>query len=100
LHRPSRSGRCRTRTIPILLKYYRYRQIQDAAYTGGTTPEIPYRFLDAWSAGLAHRLARIYAPTLEAQRKADAMEAWQVAATQDTENAPMYITPGLSSYWR
>lgn len=84
---------------PYTLKYYRYRQIQDAEYTSGLTPEIPYRFLDAWSAGLAHRLSRIYAPKLEGARKADAMEAWQIAATQDTENAPMFITPGLSGYF-
>lgn len=85
---------------PYTAKYYRYRQIQDAEYTSGLAPEIPYRFLDAWAAGLAHRLARIYAPALEGARKADAMEAWQNAATQDVENAPLYLTPGLSGYYR
>lgn len=82
------------------LRFYRYRQIQDAAYTGGTTPEVPYLFLDAWSAALSHRLARIYAPSLEAARKQDAAEAWQIAATQNVENSPLYVTPGLSGYWR
>lgn len=84
----------------LVLKYWRYRQIQDAAYTGGITPEIPYRFLDAWSAALSHRLARIYAPTLEAARKADALEAWQIAATQDVENSPLYVMPQVGSYYR
>lgn len=85
---------------PYTLQYYRYRQIQDAEYASGGTPEIPYLFLDAWAAGLAHRLARIYAPTLEMARKADAMEAWQIASTQGVENVPMYITPMIGSYFR
>ena len=51
-------------------------------------------------AGLAHRLARIWQPGVEAQRKADADEAWAIAAAQDTENAPVTIAPRLSSYFR
>lgn len=85
---------------PYTLKYYRFRQIQDANLPAGATPEIPVRWFDAFAAGLAHRLARIYAPPLEQIRKADAMEAWQVAATQDVEDVPLYIFPGLSSYYR
>lgn len=85
---------------PYTLKYYRYRQIQDAEYAGGLTPEVPYLFLDAWAAGLAHRLARFYAPELEVVRKADAMEAWGVAANQNVENVPTYFIPGLSGYYR
>lgn len=75
-------------------------QIQDAALASGQTPDIPYRFIDAFVAGLAHRLARIYAPNLEAVRKADADEAWVTAATQDTESVPLYITPLLGGYYR
>jgi hypothetical protein len=85
---------------PYTLKYYRYRQIQDAEYTSGLQPEVPYRFLDAWTAGLSHRMARMYAPSLETARKADAMDAWRIAATQDVENAPLEISPGLSGYFR
>lgn len=85
---------------PYTAKYYRYRQIQDAEYASGGTPEVPYLFLDAWAAGLSHRLARHYAKPLEQIRKADAMEAWQTAATQNTESVPFYITPGLSGYYR
>lgn len=85
---------------PYTLKYYRFRQIQDANVPAGVTPEIPNRWLDAFAAGLAHRLSRIYAPQLEQLRKADAMEAWMIAAAQDVENTPFYIFPGLSSYYR
>lgn len=82
------------------VSYYRYRQIQDAKSANGTQPEIPYIFLDAFVAGLAHRLARIYKPELEAARKADAVEAWQTANTQDVENVGMYVTPVMDSYYR
>lgn len=85
---------------PYSLSYYRYRQIQDAEYAGGNQPEIPYRFFDAWAAGLAYRLARIYAPSLEQIRKADADEAFAIAAKQDVENVPFFVFPGLQNYYR
>jgi hypothetical protein len=85
---------------PYTLKYFRYRQIQDGVITNGFNPEVPVRWLDALVAGLAHRLARLYAPQLEAVRKADADEAWGIAATQDVVNTPMAIFPGLAGYYR
>jgi len=85
---------------PYTLFYYRVRQVQDAEYINGQNIEIPYLWLDAFVAGLAYRLARIYAPSLEGQRKADADEAWGQAATQNVENVSIMISPGLSSYFR
>src|SRR5882762_3084165 len=85
---------------PYTLFYYRVRQIQDAEYLNGQNIEVPYLWLDAFTAGLAHRLSRIYAPTLEGQRKADADEAWGNAASQNVENVNIMISPGLSSYFR
>lgn len=82
------------------VNYYRCRQIQDANLPNGETPNVPYRFLDALVAGLAHRLARIYKPELEAIRAADADKAWSIAATNDVENVAMNITPGISGYFR
>jgi hypothetical protein len=82
------------------LKYYRYRLIQDAILAGGIQPEMPIRWLDAFSAGLAHRLARLHAPALEALRKVDAEEAWRIASTQDQENVPIRILPQLATYYR
>lgn len=87
-------------TTTYTLKLQTAVQVQDAAMASGETPDIPYRFIDAFVAGLAHRLARVYAPALEAQRKADADEAWATAAAQDTEAVPLYITPGVSGYYR
>lgn len=88
---------------PYTLYYYRVRQIQDANFSDGTNAlniEIPYLWMDAFSAGLAYRLSRIYAPQLEGQRKMDADEAWKLASAQDVENVTLMFTPGLSSYFR
>ena len=82
------------------LSYYRCTQNQDANLQSGETPAVPYRFLDAMVAGLAHRLARIYKPELEQARKQDAAEALALAQTQDTENVAMTMQPILSGYYR
>jgi hypothetical protein len=74
-------------------------QIDDAGIANGQNPQIPYRFYDLFVAGLAYRLAKIYKPELEQLRKADYMEAWQVAATQDVENVELYIRPSLNGYY-
>lgn len=82
------------------VSYYRYRQIQDAVVAGGLAPEVPYLFLDAFAAALAHRLSRKYAPDLTAIRAAEAKEAWDIAANQGVENVPLYVTPALQGYFR
>lgn len=83
-----------------VINYYACVQVQDAALTGGQTPDIPYLWYDAMVAGIAHRLARAYAPQLEAIRKVDAKEAWDAAATQNVENVPTVLAPGLNRYYR
>lgn len=75
------------------------RQVQDANLAGGETPDIPYRWIDALCAETALRLSRTYAPDKEALRKADAAEAWAVAATQDTENVALNIVPSIGGYY-
>lgn len=80
--------------------YWSYVQIDDAVPAQGGNADLQYRFLDAFVAKLAHRLARIYNPALEAVRKADADETFALAMKADTENVPLYFTPGLSGYYR
>lgn len=87
-------------SFPYDFFYYRARQIQDANVSNGQNLELPTRFFDAITADLSHRLARVYRPELEQARKADRDEAWAIASTEDTEWVPMYVTPGLSGYWR
>jgi len=84
---------------PYTLYYYRVRQIQDAYAASGQNIEVPYLWLDAAVAGLAHRLARVFAPDLEDKRRMDAEDAWMIAAKQGVENVPLYIAPGLISYY-
>ena len=83
-----------------VINYYACVQVQDAALTGGQTPDVPYLWTDALVAGLSHRLARTYAPQMEAQRKTDAMESWTVAAAQNIENVGVKIAPTLGAYYR
>lgn len=86
---------------PYVFDYFAYTQQQDANLAAGETPDIPYRWLDAIVAGLAHRLCRSYGtPELEAVRKADAMEAYSVAAAQDTENVNFNVLPMIGNYYR
>lgn len=75
-------------------------QIEDANIPSGITPQIPYRWFDAFTAALAARLAVIYKPELEDKRKIDAERAWQIAAKEDIEYVPFYIIPGMQSYFR
>ena len=82
------------------LKVAIFSQIEDSSLSGGTTLDMPYRFLDVFVAKLAHRLARIYKPELEDKRKMDAEEAWTVAAREDQEDVPIMIAVAAEGYWR
>ena len=82
------------------LKYYRVRRLQDADMANGTTVEIPYLWLEAFSDGLAYRLARIWQPQMAVALKAQADESYQIAAAQNVENTPIFITPMITGYWR
>lgn len=84
---------------PYTAKMRVVTQVQDIAIPGGETADLPYRALDAFVAGLSHRLARIHAPALEQARKADAMEAWQAFSGNDIENVNMIIAPAIGSYY-
>ncbi len=75
-------------------------QIQDAVLPGGVTLNMPYRWLDAFVAELAYRMARIYAPDKEVMRKQDAKEATDWALQEDQENVPTYVIPTLAGYYR
>ena len=80
--------------------YWRYFQIQDAEPADGGNAELQYLFLDAYVAGLAYRLSRMYAPALEQLRKQDWLDSFGTAMKQNTENVAIYIQPGLSGYFR
>jgi hypothetical protein len=80
--------------------YYRLRQTQDSTFTNGTSIEIPVYFWDAFSLGLAWRLALIWAPDKAIMLKPLADEAYEYAATQNVESSQMYISPVIGQYFR
>ena len=82
-----------------VMSYYAYTQNQDAVLRQGGNAAVPYFWLNAYIADLAHRLSRIYAPALEQQRKVDRDEAY-MRANKQVENAPLYVSPGLAGYFR
>lgn len=75
------------------------RQIQDVSFVGGATLDLPYRWLDVYVAELAYRLSRSYAPDKEVLRKADALDAWNNAATEDQERVPLFFNAAIGSYF-
>lgn len=81
------------------LSYYAYTQMQDAVLRQGGNAAVPYWWLNAYTADLAYRLARHHAPALEPIRKIDRNEAYATACKQ-VEPSSMYVTPGLSGYFR
>lgn len=81
------------------MQYYVYTQPEDAVFKSGGQAAIPYWWLNAYVSDLSHRLSRIYAPALEAARKADRDESYQRACKQ-VEPSYLYINPGLSGYFR
>ena len=82
------------------LNYYRVRQIQDSNIQNAEQVEIPYLWLEAFADGLAYRLARIWAPQMAVNLKMQADESYQIAAVQNVENTPVYISPMIGSYFR
>jgi hypothetical protein len=76
-----------------------FGQQQDAVMRGNMQLDVPYRWLDAACAGLAARLAVHYAQDLEVTRAAMAKQAYDYAATQDTESGSVYILPMLDGYY-
>jgi hypothetical protein len=82
------------------LNYYRLRQSQDAVFANGTSMEIPVYFWDAFSLGLAWRLALTWAPDRAVALKPLADEAYGYAATQNVETQNVYVSPMISGYYR
>lgn len=86
-------------TTTYTLKLQCLCQPEDVSLPSGVTVDAPYRFLDAFTAELAYRLARLYRPEMEQARKMDAREAWDMAANQDVENVPLYVVPAIEGYF-
>jgi hypothetical protein len=81
-----------------------FRQMQDVVSPNGQTLDAPYRFLDAFTTGLAARLALNYPdqrrPTLSKDLEILYEKRSVIAASQDQEDVNIYVVPGLYSYFR
>ena len=81
-------------TQPYVFVYWRLRRIEDAG-TGVNTMDMPFRFYEAMTAGLAYHLALKIPGAMERLPilKAQYDEAWDLASTEDREKAPVRFVP-------
>lgn len=81
--------------------YYRMRRIQDAG-SGTYVQDIPFRFVPCMVAGLAYQLSTKL-PGVDMNRipmlKADYEQAFQLAAEEDREKAPVRFVPRNTFYY-
>jgi hypothetical protein len=81
-----------------------FRQMQDIAPANGQTLDAPYRFLDAFTTGLAARLAINYPDQKRPMLPKDLEMLYEKragsAAAQDQEDVNLYVVPGLYGYFR
>ncbi len=84
----------------VSVSFYALQQAQDANYSSGQQPDIPYAWLKAMAYGIAEGLAPIYAPDKYALIKPIALDAYTAAANANVETAQQYISPLLSGYYR
>lgn len=80
-----------------------FKQQQDTTLPGGYTLDTPYRFLDAYTIGLAARLALVYPdpqrPSLPTDLQAQYLAAFTLAAQLDQERVSLKLAPNLSGYY-
>jgi hypothetical protein len=74
--------------------YWRLRRIQDAG-TGVNTMDMPFRFYEAMTAGLAYHLALKIPGGMDRLQvlKQQYDEAWELASTEDREKAAIRLVP-------
>jgi hypothetical protein len=79
-----------------IFAYWRMRRIQDAG-DGANTMDVPFRFVPCMVAGLAYYLALKVPGGLERLQvlKAQYDEAWDIAAAEDHEKAPIRFVPRI-----
>jgi hypothetical protein len=81
-----------------ILVYWRLRRLQDAGDNGTNTMDVPFRFLEALTAGLAYHLA-LKTPELEGRipmLKQLYDEAFQLAADEDRQRVSVRFVPAIS----
>jgi hypothetical protein len=79
---------------PYVFVYWRLRRIQDAG-TGVNTMDMPFRFYEAMTAGLAYHLALKIPGAMDRLPilKEQYDSAWELASTEDREKAAVRFVP-------
>ena len=79
---------------PYTFVYWRLRRIQDSG-TGVNTMDMPFRFYEAMTAGLAYHLALKIPGSMDRLPilKQQYDEAWDLASTEDREKAAVRFVP-------
>jgi hypothetical protein len=79
---------------PYVFVYWRLRRMQDAG-TGVNTMDMPFRFYEAMTAGLAYHLALKSPGSIDRLPilKAQYDEAWDLASSEDREKAAVRFVP-------
>jgi hypothetical protein len=72
--------------------------MDDAGSPATNTVDVPFRFYEALIAGLAAKLALKKAPESLSMLKALADEAFDLAAAEDRERAPIRMVPRYMDY--
>ena len=81
------------------LVYYYMNQAEDVASQNGAQVDIPWYFMSAFAAGLAARLAVMYAPDRLPMLQQLSDKAWLRAQAVGTENVPMTLNIAMRSYF-
>lgn len=86
-----------------LMRVQTFKQQQDVRLDAGYTLDAPYRFLDAFTFGIAARLALFYPderrPTLAADLNTAYEAKFKLAAELDQERVNLKVMPTLTSYF-
>jgi hypothetical protein len=86
-----------------ILRLQVYTQQQDTRISGGYNIDTPYRFLDAFTWGLASRMVVYYPdpqrPSLAMDLGATFEAKFKLAAEMDQERVALKIRPNLSTYF-
>ena len=86
-----------------LMRIQTFKQQQDVRLDAGYTLDAPYRFLDAFTFGIASRMAVFYPderrPTLAADLNSAYEAKFKLAAEMDQERVNLKVMPTLTSYF-
>jgi hypothetical protein len=76
------------------------QQIQDVVLPAGVTLDMPNRFFDAFTSGMAKRLSVHFAPERFSVLETQEQKAWDLAVKRGGEDVSMNFGPQLGSYFR